>query len=194
MVFFPSSPLHRFLHPDSQAKDSTQYHIIAWKAGLRMIKTHPLFGVGLGNFKRLMYLYVPPETTWTSLAHNTFLEAAAELGLPVFGVFVGILVFTYRSLGGAGRRARITGDRRMYLATVGLQAGFVGYLVGACFVSVQYTKLFWLVIFLSMCLPQLTTVRSVRGRAESSLSLAPELVHKEKHYGWLHDRSSNAAC
>jgi hypothetical protein len=105
--------------------------------------------------------------------------------LPALGVFVGILVFTYWSLGGAGRQARIAGDRSMYLATVGLQAGFVGYLVGACSISAEYTKLFWLVIFLSMCLPQLYTARSVRRRAEASPSLVPELVHEEKYYGWL---------
>ena len=92
MIFFPSSPLHRFLHPDSMAKDSTEYHIIAWKAGLRMIETYPLFGIGLANFKPMMRWYVPPETSWSSVGHNTFLEIAAELGLPALGVFVGILV------------------------------------------------------------------------------------------------------
>jgi len=159
MIFFPSSPLHRFLHPLSGDEASVEYHIGAWKAGLRMIEAHPLLGVGLGNFKPMMHLYAPPGTKWSTIGHNTFLEVAAELGLPALGIFVGILVFTYRSLGGVGRRARIAGDRKMYLATLGLQAGFVGYLVGACFISAEYAKLFWLVIFLSMCLPHVLSTK-----------------------------------
>jgi O-antigen ligase len=185
MIFSPSSPLHRFLHPASMDQDSVEFHITAWKTGLRMIERHPLFGIGLGNFKPMMHWYAPPGTMFSAIGHNTFLEVAAELGLPAFGVFVGILVFTFRSLGGAGRRARLAGDKMMYFATLGLQAGFVGYLVGACSISAEYTKLFWLVIFLSMCLPQLYTARSVRRRNEASPSLVPELVHEEKYYEWL---------
>jgi O-antigen ligase len=161
LIFSPSSPLHRFLHPDYSDRESTENHITAWKAGIRMIGTHPILGIGLGNFKPMMHLYVPPGTAWSTIAHNTFLEVAAELGLPALGIFAGILVFTYRSLGKAGRRARLAGDRVMYLATVGLQAGFVGYLVGACTISAEYTKLFWLVIFLSMCLPHVLRVRRI---------------------------------
>jgi O-antigen ligase len=184
MVFSPSSPLRRFLHPASSDEASVEFHKIAWEAGLRMIETHPLFGIGLGNFKPVMRWYAPPGTEWSSIAHNTFIEVAAELGLPALGVFVGILVFAYRSLGRAGRQARIAGDRMMYLAALGLQAGFVGYLVGACSVSAEYTKLFWLVIFLSTCLFRLTTLRSVRQPAEAPPSLVPELVQKERYYGW----------
>ena len=183
MIFSPSSPLHRFLHPDWGDKQSDEHHTTAWKAGLRMIETHPLFGIGLANFKPMMRWYVPPETSWSTVGHNTFLEVAAELGLPALGVFVGILVFTYRSLGGAGRRARIAGDRMMYLATLGLQAGFVGYLVGACFISAEYAKLFWLVIFLSMCLPHVLSVHRAPQYAKPASKLAPNLVRLQATMG-----------
>ena len=168
LIFSPSSPLRRFLHPVSGDEASVEYHIIAWKAGLRMIRNHPLFGVGLGNFKPMMQWYTPPGTEFSSIGHNTFLEVGAELGLPALGVFVAILAFTYRSLERAGKRARIAGDRMMYFATLGLQAGFVGYLVGACFISAEYTKLFWLVIFLSMCLPPPARVRASKREATRS--------------------------
>jgi O-antigen ligase len=185
MIFSPSSSLQRFLHPVSGDKASVEFHIIAWKAGLLMIERHPFFGIGLGNFKPMMDSYAPPGTEWSTIAHNTFLEVAAELGLPALGVFVGIIVFTYRSLGGVGRRARITGDKMMCFATLGLQAGFVGYLVGACSISAEYTKLFWLVIFLSMCLPQLYTVSTVPRHPKASPSFVPKLKHEEKYYGLL---------
>ena len=170
LVFSPSSPLQRFLHPERTDILSTQQHITAWKAGLRMIERHPLFGIGLGNFRPMMRWYAPPGTDWSTIGHNTFLEVAAELGLPALGLFVGILVLTYLSLGGVGRRARIAGDRMMYLATLGLQAGFVGYLVGACLVSAEYTKLFWLVVFLAMCLLIVLSVQRAPQHANPAFS------------------------
>jgi O-antigen ligase len=179
MIFSPSSSLRRFVHPVSMDADSVELHITAWKAGLRMIERHPFFGIGLGNFKSVMAWYAPPGTKWSSVAHNTFLEVGAELGLPALLVFAGILAFTFRSLRGAGRQARIAGDRMMYFAALGLQAGFVGYLVGACSISAEYTKLFWLVIFLSMCLPRSYSIHGPRRHAETSSKLVPVLVHKE---------------
>jgi O-antigen ligase len=183
MVISPSSPLRRFMHPGRTDRQSNEYHITAWKAGLRMIRTHPLFGIGLGNFKYMMRWYVPAGTDWSSIAHNTFLEVAAEMGLPTLGVFVGMLVFSYRSLGEAGRRARIVGDRMMYLASLALQAGFVGYLVGACFISAEYAKLFWLVIFLSMCLPHVLRVQRAPQYAKSASKPAPNLVRLQATMG-----------
>jgi O-antigen ligase len=183
MILFPSSPLHRFLHPAAMDQDSLRFHIVAWKAGVRMVQRHPWFGIGLGNFKPMMEWYAPAGTQWSSVAHNTFLEIAAELGLPALALFVGLLVFAYRSLGGAGKRARMAGDRTMYLATLGLQAGFLGYLVGACSISAQYIKVFWLVIFLSTCLPQLYVARRIRGRADVSPALVPQAVRMEALHG-----------
>jgi O-antigen ligase len=177
MILSPSSSLHRFLRPASYDEASVQYHLIAWKAGLRMIRTYPLLGIGLGNFKPMMHWYAPPGTQGPWVGHNTLLEIAAELGLPALGVFVGILVFAYRSLGGAGKRARVAGDRTMYLATLGLQAGLVGYLAGACFISAEYTKLFWLVIFLSMCLLHVLSVAPKLGLpAGRAQGVAPAMI------------------
>jgi O-antigen ligase len=177
MIFLPSSPLRRVLHPVPGDQTSVEYHIIAWKAGLRMIRNHPLFGIGLGNFRPMMHWYAPPGTTVSTVGHNTFLEVAAELGLPALAVFVGILILTYRSLGASARRARIARDKMMYFATLGLQAGFVGYLVGACFISAEYTKLFWLVIFLSICVAHVLRIQRTKQHAKPASRVAPSFPH-----------------
>jgi len=53
---------------------STMMRLNYWKDTLRIIKTHPLAGVGLGNFNLLQSRY----------AHNSYLQLWAELG--VFGL------------------------------------------------------------------------------------------------------------
>jgi O-antigen ligase len=184
MVFSPTSPLQRFLHPGDDEKESNQAHILAWKAGLRMVVAHPVTGVGLGLFKFSIRRYMDDEdelkreALWrhgvsaTTIAHNTYLEVAAELGFPTLVIFASILFFVYRTFERASKRARAVGSLFLYDAARGLQAGFVGFLVGACTISAEYTKLFWLVIFLSMCLPQLLSVHRTLQHAEPASSLA----------------------
>ena len=110
----------------------------------------PLTGIGLGEFKTQMDDYADPGANFSSIAHNTYLEVAAETGLPNFLVFVGMLFFTYRTFSRVRQRTSDSGPEIVYLAATGLQAGFVGYLVGIFFLSAGYLKLFWLWLFLSM--------------------------------------------
>lgn len=149
----PMSPLHRFLDPSTDY-GSTQYHLEAWKAGLHMIEAHPIAGVGLGNFKPLMPLYMSetPGTgvTVDTMAHNMFIEVAAELGLPALLVFLAIFWFTFRTLGKL-RKAPSTHSLIRETAAA-LQAGIVGFAVAGSFVSAEYQKTSWMGFALMFCL------------------------------------------
>ncbi|HXM97467.1 MAG TPA: O-antigen ligase family protein [Candidatus Dormibacteraeota bacterium] len=147
----PMSPLHRFLTPHEDY-GSTQAHLEAWKAGEAMIKAHPFTGVGLGNFKPLMPRYVEAGTNITvdTLAHNMYIEVAAELGLPALLVFLGIICFTYRSLVRL-RKAPSTHPLIRRTASA-LQAGLVGFAVAGSFVSAEYQKTSWMGFALMFCL------------------------------------------
>ncbi len=61
---------------------------------LRMIADRPLLGHGAGTFPTVFPLYhgaaVPSERVWLA-AHNTYLQAAAELGLPAVGIILLVL-------------------------------------------------------------------------------------------------------
>lgn len=160
LLLSPHSPLRRLIHPEYSDRTGETDRRIAWKAGLRMIEMHPLMGIGLGEFKPQMNAYADSGVGFSSIAHNTYLEVAAETGLPNFFIFLSMLVFTYRSLSLVRRRASDHDPPFLHLAATGLQAGFVGYVVGATFLSSEYLKLFWLWMFLSMVLPSFLTVRN----------------------------------
>ena len=98
ILLFPSSPVRRLIHPTYGDLNGVENRRIAWKAGLRMVERHPLIGIGLGEFKPQMDYYADPGVNFSSIAHNSYLEVAAETGLPNFLVFVAMLFFTYRSL------------------------------------------------------------------------------------------------
>jgi hypothetical protein len=63
---------------------------ILWGAGLQMLKSHPLFGVGLGSFVE--------QCDCGHTAHNSLVICAAELGL--FGLFFWCM-FLFSSMWGA---------------------------------------------------------------------------------------------
>jgi O-antigen ligase len=122
LLLSPFSPVRRLIHPEYGDLAGEQDRVIAWRAGLRMIEQHPLFGIGLGEFKPQMLDYADPDVGFSSIAHNTYLEVAAETGLPSLLVFVAMLLFTYRSLGRVRRLASESRPPLLYLAATGLQA------------------------------------------------------------------------
>ena len=154
-VALPNSPVRRLLHPTMSDRASSQNRIAAWRAAKRMIVAHPIVGVGLGNFKELMPAYSDPGVKTDTIGHNAYLEVAAEMGIPQLLIFLGILFFSYRSFEQTREKTERLGPKVLYEAALGLEAGLVGYAVGALTISAEYQKLFWLVLSLSACLPAL---------------------------------------
>jgi O-antigen ligase len=70
------------------------------KTALRMIKAHPFLGVGLGNFIVRIFEFSRNKETiyWLQPVHNIFLLVAAESGLLGLGLFLWLLLVTYKRL------------------------------------------------------------------------------------------------
>jgi len=168
----PVSPLHRFLNPSADY-GSTQFHLDAWRAGLRMIEAHPLAGIGLGNFKPLMpsYMASAPKVDVDTVAHNMFIEVAAELGLPSLLIFLGIFWFTYRTL---GKLRRSSSSHPLIRETaLALQAGLLGFAVAGSFISAEYQKTSWMGFALMFCLMPLARSQKLARQVQVPAPLAP---------------------
>lgn len=166
----PQSPVRRLLNPTYSDDDAVQARKVAWKAGRRMIETHPIIGVGLGNFRDLSASYEDPDEIVISIAHNTYIELAAELGIPGLLLFLGVGVTVFLSLERSRKRAQRAGDLFLKEAATGLQAALLGNALALCFVSGQVQKFFWFGIFLSMCLPALVG-RSLARKKKMNLQM-----------------------
>jgi O-antigen ligase len=84
--------------------------LAAYRSTIAMIADHPWFGTGLGTFAWAFPAYRSPEISmwgvW-DIAHNTPLELAAELGLPLaLAVCVGWLIMLAVLLNGIRTRRR----------------------------------------------------------------------------------------
>src|SRR6185437_1623655 len=147
----------------------TDSRTTVWMAGLRMIKTHPLFGIGLATFKEQVENYEDGEKV-SNIAHNTFIEITAELGIPALAIFCGILFYSYRSLNGIRRWTMLHGPPLYFSAALSQQAALVGCAVGSVFLTAQYQKNLWMVIFSSMFIgPLVRTYRRQQAGGPDAL-------------------------
>jgi O-antigen ligase len=162
LIFAPSSPINRFFHPTSGDNASVTKHLVGWEAGLNMIRKNPITGVGFGNYKAVVARY---DTTGIvrqdpHVAHNAYLEVAAEMGLPAIVVFLLFLGTTFVSAGNTRKRALERGSELLAALAVGCQAAVLGVGVGIFFVSGQYTRLFWFILCMTMVMPLLVPARA----------------------------------
>ena len=123
----------------STKEESAGDRIEAWYAGLQMLKTKPILGVGYGNF-----LDHHPLT-----AHNSAVLCFAELGIIGYFLWVALLVLAFRELAQVLRRTPMN-DPDWKLASA-LTSALVGFLVCAWFLSRTYQPLLYLLLALCAC-------------------------------------------
>jgi O-antigen ligase len=148
-----------------------------WTVGFRMISAHPFNGVGSGQFANssVHYLLRPGIIARGDLilstpkvAHNTYLNIVAELGL-VGGLLFGAILATCVGCAViALRQLRRDGDERLEILARGLVVGIGGYLVTLLFISENYSKLMWILLALGPVL--LAVARSPGDEQEPVLT------------------------
>lgn len=117
------------------------------ETGLRMIRTHPVFGIGLGEFYRRTAEFSSPElikafpvVATGENAHNNIVQIAAELGIAGGIVFVWLIVAT---LVAAARHAIAAGDRFLLLSAAGVGAFALTILGGHPLLIPEAGYVFW---------------------------------------------------
>lgn len=106
---------------------------VAWGTAITLIGLVPFLGVGVGT-----YLDVSTAVTGHDvLAHNTFLQIAAEWGLPFAGVFVAAVIFLMV------KRPSSLGNIPLWLVN---RDAVLVMLMGSMGVSLNNARQFWLIL------------------------------------------------
>jgi hypothetical protein len=122
------------------AEQSTLERYEAWSTGLSMFKSNPVFGVGARQFAEHHYL----------TAHNTFVLAFAELGLPGFVLFVAIMYLSFKTLIVGLRELRhVPGTDAATTWGLALLASMAGIVFQINTLSFLYHAVMW--IFFALC-------------------------------------------
>jgi putative inorganic carbon (hco3(-)) transporter len=123
--------------------DSNAFRLVVWRTGLRMIRAHPLLGLGPEGPHYHFDEWVAPDTPrplpdgWYGHLHNIYLQYAAERGIPTMLVMMWLIGMTFMDFqrriaklppGRSNRRFLLYGGIAVILAT--LTEGFVDYNLG----------------------------------------------------------------
>jgi O-antigen ligase len=134
-ALFAATRLSQLNSSEQSANDRIQ----AWYEGIQMLRSHPLFGVGLGNFTNFNFL----------TAHNFIVLPMAELGFFGFVLWFGFIWYSVRLLWWVayGPHARLSEplpmvfdseQGREVLAGRALMLAFISFGISAFFLSQSY--------------------------------------------------------
>ena len=127
----------------SSREGSARGRLDAWAAGLSMLRSSPVWGVGYGGFVD------HHERT----AHNSYVLCFAELGLAGYFVWLSLLIVTIIIIARI-RKIPVEEDEdeefRRWAKCIGL--GLYGFLVAAFFLSRTYTDTLYLVLGMATAL------------------------------------------
>jgi O-antigen ligase len=177
----PSSLWHRFENiqvagiPSNGDESSVEARLAVLVAGARMVERHPLVGVGLDRFKSLSEEYNPQLRAVGAgfVAHDTYVQVAAEAGLPALLIFLAVMAAGFGNCRTAERRAR---DRTIAGIAGAMRMALLAYALGALFLSAQYLVWYWLLIFLS---DNLREGAVCEAQGESTIGCRPLLSEGE---------------
>ncbi|MFJ8959085.1 O-antigen ligase family protein [Lentzea sp. NPDC102401] len=130
--------------------------MLRWQAASRMLAGNPVLGVGPGGFRQEYAAagHNAEIDEQTPVAHNLFLEVAAELGVPGFALLVGLIAVGFVS---SERALRRVADRR---EAVAVQAALIAVLVASIFLSEQYYLPLWSLVAIAVAIERRSSEES----------------------------------
>jgi O-antigen ligase len=142
----------------SRAGGSAEGRKHLMRQAIRLTFLNPLFGVGATMFSEAEEAYAMHvqgmERGTRHTTHNTFLQASAELGIPGFILFTGIVTIIFRN----HSRVRQWCEKNRGVAeaspiralALGVQAALVALYVEMMFLSFLYAGFAWLILALAL--------------------------------------------
>ena len=171
LLLAPSNLFKRFEQIQVQGQGetgpelSTRCRVELARAGIRMIESYPVFGVGLDNFPYYEYEYNPVlmSMTWKAhIAHNTYVQLGAEGGIPTLVLYLSILGLTLATCWKTEKLAGVPED--LSALAFSFRIGLIGFAVAAFFLTAEFVKEPWVIISLTPNLFAIGAAAAAAGR------------------------------
>lgn len=140
-------PRNMIIHPDAEGKEQSMVErLVLWDRAVDVIKARPWLGTGINTYA-VAHQQFDKEKSWrvkNYYAHNSFLQLAADRGLPALFSFLAFIVLFFRQ---AFLVIRKTGDPERSSLLQGVMTGLTGLfalsLVDTVFEPLQTGMLLW---------------------------------------------------
>jgi probable O-glycosylation ligase (exosortase A-associated) len=159
----------RFLSIESYERDdSARNRLTAWDASLQIMRDYPVLGVGPDCYRTIVGSY--DASLSGRNVHNSFLQAAVDMGIPVG--LINLLVPVICMIRLQKLRGRLGQDRFVYSLAGSIQASLVAYMLVGSFSSIGTIELPYVVMVMAIGLenvteteePALARLEAQRGR------------------------------
>lgn len=155
---------------ETMGDDETSHsRLIYWQLGKKAVRDYPWTGVGFRNWT-FWVAEIHPELAGTigsrnriEVIHNTYFEAATELGIPGLTAYGIILLTIFLTNNKSRKRARLNNDRFLAATAIGLNGCLMVYMIPSYFMSVLYYPYIWIILALTVC------VNGICKKAEPSM-------------------------
>ncbi|MDO7084105.1 O-antigen ligase family protein [Pseudocolwellia sp. AS88] len=160
----------------------------AWYAGIQMLMSNPIFGVGKGQFFDNHGL----------VAHNSYIHVAGELGVPGYSLWGGALIFTVltgylfikasklkKDTEADASKTKIDEDKNIAfenerLLNKTLFFSMIGFMITGFFIS----RMFTLTLFIFMGMTIASHIRMVKVSPEYQEYFTSSLAFRSMGYCW----------
>ncbi len=128
----------------------------SWNGGLRMMRQHPVKGVGLGVFQyeysEIAHTEPGYKVKIPRFAHNSYIQVGAETGILGLVFFIGLIFLSVKSLFSSAKIFQ--GKDRYDLCNLSrfLAVSIFGYMVCGMFLTQAFLTIFWIIAPLSVFL------------------------------------------
>src|SRR5262249_4368402 len=112
----------------------TDYRILMWKDGLRLVREHPWFVIGMNSVRDAWWrfdLAAYKKYPLRSHFHSTPVQIAVESGIPALLAWIWLMAAYWKMLLRLLSRARDEKDRWPYGFTLGVLGGTGGFLASS---------------------------------------------------------------
>jgi O-antigen ligase len=156
----------------------------AWYAGIQMLMSNPVFGIGKGQFYDHHGL----------VAHNSYIHVAGELGIPGYSLWGGALIFTvltgylFIKVCKLNKENVVVADQEIdeafeneRLLNKTLFFSMIGFMITGFFIS----RMFTLLLFIFMGMTIASHVRMVKLKPEYQEYFSIPLAYRAMGYCWV---------
>ena len=190
LPFVPQSAWERFslmknlstgdlIEADPEGSAEARYNI--WRVARVIIKENPITGIGLGVYPRAHAMYAPRVGVPVSAigfrdTHSTYLNVAAETGIPGVVLFLGMIGVVVASCERARWRSKGSPRAKQLLA---FELGLLGFLLAGVFGSFAKLSFLYVQLAIMWALADITN-REIAESTQRVVRGAPNPLHRSQ--------------
>lgn len=143
---------------------SISTRLLYFRAGIQMGLDHLMTGVGLGQFNQYIASYANLHIARAGGAHNMYVSIFAEAGSIGLIAFLGFLAASLVAARGC-QRSGWSGTRFQMAFANSVELGYVVFLIGGLFATLEYSKALWVLLALTVTVQQMSIPKEKNGDA-----------------------------